>query len=265
MASQTVVGIMLVRNEDVFLEKSIENVLGFCDTLKILDNRSTDQTLEIASRIESQHSHVQLFSVRSPEESHEHIQSYAGTDTWVFGVDGDEIYDPYGLRRFKARLQSGEYSEWWQVFGNVLNCIDIDFEHLTGRGYLAPPSRSITKLFNFAAIEEWGGPTPERLHGGVRHYRDGFGDQVRLNLQNQVAWEEADLRCLHTCFMRRSSSERVSRYSPRENIAEINERSSRSFFKRSVARGKALLYGGQYKKSKYRRGDLVDKDIRSFF
>ncbi len=263
MSATSIAGIMLVRNEDVFLRQAIANILEFCDELVILDHRSDDQTATIARTYEQANEHVAFHSIESPAQSHVYIEKFAGTNTWVFGVDGDEIYDPAGLRRLKYKLLRGEYDAWWQVFGNVLNCVELDLERMTGRGYLAPPCRSITKLFNFAAIESWNGDCPERLHGGVRIYREGYGDRSRLNLHDKTPWEEADLRCLHTCFLRRSSRDANSRRL-RENIVELNSRRAQSALRRRLGGWKAALLGSRYKKVKYMRGDLVEKDIGSF-
>ena len=63
------------------------------------------------------------------------------------------------------------------ILGNVLNCITFNPAIGQAGGYLAPPCRSMTKLYNFNAIESWAGPCPERLHGGdgIRvGYEGGF-------------------------------------------------------------------------------------------
>ena len=40
-----IVGIVLVRNEDVFVEQAIRNVAAFCDRIHVADHVSTDRTL----------------------------------------------------------------------------------------------------------------------------------------------------------------------------------------------------------------------------
>jgi hypothetical protein len=42
-----IVGSVLVRNEDVFLERAIRNVAAFCDRIFAVDHRSKDRTWEI--------------------------------------------------------------------------------------------------------------------------------------------------------------------------------------------------------------------------
>jgi hypothetical protein len=42
--SVRVVGIVLVRNEDMFVERAIRNVAAFCDRIHAVDHVSTDST-----------------------------------------------------------------------------------------------------------------------------------------------------------------------------------------------------------------------------
>jgi bifunctional non-homologous end joining protein LigD len=49
-----VVGIALVRDEDLFVEQALRNVLGFCDELILADNGSRDGTLAILERLEAE-------------------------------------------------------------------------------------------------------------------------------------------------------------------------------------------------------------------
>src|SRR3954447_10732954 len=85
-----IVGIVLVHNEDVFVERAIRNVAAFCDRLHAVDHVSTDGTWEILQRLEREYDHLDARRVRHARQSHQLVEPYAGTNTWVFGVDGDE-------------------------------------------------------------------------------------------------------------------------------------------------------------------------------
>lgn len=239
-------------------------MLEFCDDLWLLDHGSGDKTWKILSELTRQYNHVHLYKIESADESHSYIKSLAGTNSWVFGVDGDEIYDASGLRRVKQKIYEGLYDEWWQLFGNVLNCTQINYEQETALGYLAPPCRSITKLFNFNAIEKWGGACPERLHGGEVRFRAGYNHKKRLNLHVDLCWELADLRCLHACFLPRSSLDGRSA-NARLNIVEKNTINASSFLRRLIRAISLRPEQGIYKKKKYMRGELVKKNIGMFF
>ena len=216
-----VVGVVLVRDEDVFVEQAVRNVLEFCDEILLCDHASRDRTPEILERLAAERpDKLRLHPVSDPAESHDLIAPLAGEDVWVFGVDGDELYDSEGLRRFRPRLLGGELDEWWLVRSNVVHAVELDDERRTARGYMAPPAPSMVKLHNFALIESWDGRHPERLHGteGLR-FKPGR-EARKLELGRRYSWDESPLRCLHVCFLPRSSRDGERRARP--NIRDRN-------------------------------------------
>ena len=104
-----IVGISLVRNEDRFIRQAITNVADFCDRIIILDNSSTDNTPKEIEFLKSTFPHVETHRIRDYRESHAYIAPYADTHTWILGVDGDEIYDPRGLKQFRSDLLAGKF------------------------------------------------------------------------------------------------------------------------------------------------------------
>jgi glycosyltransferase involved in cell wall biosynthesis len=250
-----IVGIMLVRDEDRFVEWAIRSAIDFCDEFFVCDHESRDETPVILGRLAREYGPKLIVRrCRRSGESHQMIRKYAGTHTWVFGVDGDEIYDRAALARLRPRLEAGEFDRQWALFGNVLNVKRLDEK--TADGHLAPPCRSMTKLYNFAAIEDWGGKIVERLHGGRISFKPGFHEQLRLNLHDQSSWEESDFRCLHLCFLDRSSRESSSGM-PRRNIMDRRAWNLAKVFAR--LRGEP-----DWKEQKYARGPLVTKSIETF-
>lgn len=264
MGSAQIVGIFLIRNEDLFIERAVRNVIPFCDRVIVADNFSTDRTWDIVCGLSREDSRVECHRIPKTGDSHTLVQPYAGTATWAFGVDGDEIYDPARLLEFKKDLLAGRYDDWWVIFGNVLNCVRLDEENKTAAGYLSPPGRSMTKLYNFRAITRWDGPCSERMFGGHPVFNPGYDLSRRLNLHEKFPWEDSAFRCLHTCFLRRSSRDPADR-SDRPNPAELAARDrwdqiGLGFLKK--IRGRR---NHNWKNEKYRRGDLVRMDVSSFF
>lgn len=262
-----IVGIVLVRNEDRFVEQAINNIINFCDEVLLVDHSSHDQTLSILQSLEKKYPQkISLHQVEDPSESQELLRSYIGTATWVFGVDGDEVYDPERLMVFRQRLMLGEFNDYWMVVGNVLHVDELDLNANKASGYMAPPSRSITKLYHFAAIEAWEGKTPERLHGGIPHFREGFDAQKKRSLQHETSWEEASFRCLHLCFIPRSS---LMTSSMRLNIMETLAGGKlrrcwivlRSFLRKIFH----ISECSTWKKDHYARGERQTVDVSSFF
>ena len=259
-----IVGVMLVHNEDAFVERALRNAAGFCDAFHVADHMSTDETWDIVRAVAADLDHVDCVRVRSTGDSHALVEEYAGSDTWVFGVDGDELYDRAGLARFREGLLDGAHREHFSLKGNVLHVTELDMGWSRASGYLAPPSRSVTKLFNFAAIDSWTKCYRQYMHDGEIAFRPGYARESIGVLSDDLAWEESPLRCLHTCFLRRSSAEPAdaaghARPSPidlggkrRSRLASILDRVRRP------------PDTSAWKEDKYRQGELVTKDITPF-
>ena len=267
VAAPQIVGIVLVRNEDVFVEQAIRNIAHFCDAIHAVDHVSTDDTWVVLRRLAAEYDHLDVRRSRQAADSHRIVEPYAGTRTWVFGVDGDELYDPDGLQRFRAELESGAYDTSFKVASNVLNCVALDHEKQTASGYPSPPSRSITKLYNFAAIDAWTGDGSERLHGGTIVFRSGFSERSVDNIGERLSWEQTPLRCLHACFLRRSSADPEDAAMSIRPILEesgLHDRTLLGATKRRL-RGRRSPEISDWKREKYMRGDLTTVDASPFF
>ena len=258
--STQIVGIAMVHNEDLFIEAALKNVLGFCDRIIVGLHRCTDNTEDIVRGIAATDPRIEVHTIENPAESQDLISPYIGSPTWIFGVDGDEIYDASGLTRLRVRILSGEFDDYWQVLGNVLNVDGLDRDECRAQGYLAPPCRSMTKLYNFRAIASWTGDCAERLHGGEIDFQAGFSRNLRYKIYEMVSWEESDFRCLHVCFLPRSSRQTAN--------VRMNwmEKKQTGIFGHSGKGLRNLFMKNKsgYKHEKYKRGERVSKDIRPF-
>jgi hypothetical protein len=262
-----IIGIVLVRNEDLFVRQAIRNVSAFCDRIHAVDHVSTDHTWQVLRALGAEYPHLDVRRSHHAGESHRLVERYAGTPTWVFGVDGDELYDPARLVRFREELLEGAYADVFKVASNVLNCVSLDRERAKASGYLSPPSRSITKLYNFAAIDSWLGDGAERLHGGTVVFRAGFDERAVDNIGERLSWDETPLRCLHACFLRRSTSEADGKGTWARPILEetrMHDRSLRGAVKRLIRRNRPPQVS-PWKREKYMRGELVTVDASPFF
>ena len=261
-----IVGICLIKNEDLFVERVLKNIINFCDEIIVLDNMSTDNTFEIVKRLTREYNKIKLFELEDPLKSHKFIEKYAITNTWVFGVDGDEIYDPAGLDRLRLEILLGKYQTKWQIMGNSLHCKEINLESKTAKGYLAPPSRPMTKLYNFSILKSWNEDCSQRLHGKNLIFKEGFDKSLKYNIYEKYNWDDSYFRCLHLCFINRSS------FDPRNrNIIRLNpQQSSRKLslvknFICNLLNGR-ISFNINYKKLRYYgQGELVVKDIQPFF
>jgi hypothetical protein len=260
-----VVGIVLLHNEDVFAERVIRNVASFCDRIHVADHASSDGTWKIVSRLAEELDDVEPVRISHAARSHDLLLPYVGTDTWVISADGDEIFDPVGLRRLRDELEAGRYDAYFRLFPAMLHCVAIDGEARAATGYLSPPARSGPKLFNFAALESWDRVYRERLHEGEPVFRPGWHWESVLELGKEHEWEHNPFRCLHACFLRRSSRDPADGEHVRLNIGEADtyRRDLPGRLARAVRRSPAAR-GDSWKLEKYRQGGLVTKDASPF-
>jgi glycosyltransferase involved in cell wall biosynthesis len=266
------VGIMLVHNEDVFVEQAIRNVAGACDRIHVVDHLSSDDTWPILRRLARELDHLDVRRAGHARVSHEVLQPYMGSRAWALRVDGDELYDPGGLLRIRSDLEAGRFDPFFRVQASVLHCVALDRSSMTAKGYLSPPSRPITALFNLGAVDSWTGPV-ERLEGGDPRFRPGYDLMTIEALQDRLSWEENPLRYVHTCFLRRSSVEPEDG-APRLSLTEtgLHRRGLLGSLVRLVRSPRLNeqvreihARGSSWKLEKYRRGELVEKDVTPFF
>jgi glycosyltransferase involved in cell wall biosynthesis len=263
---------MLVRNEDIYVERAVRNVAEFCDRIHVVDHMSGDRTSEILRSLAAELDHLDLHRSSKSALAHALLEQYAGTATWVLGVDGDELYDPGCLRRFREDLLVGAHADVFRLKAHVLNCDELAGNERTASGWLAPPSRPITKFFNFAAVESWRG-IAEPLQGGNPVFRHGYEWESRRDLADDTTWETDPLRCLHLCFLRRSSADPDEIGGGRKSLAESREfeLGALGTLKRAVRRPRPAPHivelerqGKNWKQEWYARGDRVTVDAGPF-
>jgi hypothetical protein len=256
-----VVGVMLLKNEDLFVRQALTNILDFCDEILVLDNMSTDGTQEIVKDIVKAHPHVRLQIVANAHDTQRYIAGYAGTDTWVFGVDGDEIYDASALGRMRKRLENGEFKDAWCVYGSVVHCTSLSEDRRFATGFPTPPNRSMTKLFNFSLLESWLQKS-ERLHGLKTVFKSGHSRDALLKLYERESWEATDLRCLHVCFLKRSTldlDKAISVTTLQGRVMEVHQRQNPQEAASQNARAVS------WKVSQYASGNPVTVKATPFF
>jgi hypothetical protein len=264
---------MLVRNEDVFVEQAIRNVVAFCDVVEVFDHGSQDRTWQILGDLAREFDHVHVHRTRRAGDSHRPLERYAGSRTWVLGVDGDELFDPAGLAVLRARLEAGEHQDVFRIKAHAFNCVGLDRAAATARGYMSPPSRPVTKLFNFGVVRRWEDCT-ERLHFGKQVFVEGFSWESMRVLSDTTTWETDPLRLLHTCFVRRSSLDPEGTMLSRDNLDESGEfdRSWIGALRRRLRPYRAdpkivamRARGLDWKQTMYRKGDELTIDASPFF
>jgi len=249
-------GISILQNEEYYCALAIENAMALCDELLILENNSTDRTREICMRMVNRHQgKVRMETLDDLNQSHEYCRRHAGTDAWVFGVDGDEIYDPIGLAALRVRIMRGDFAGFWRVRANYLHAcaLWIGYDPRTrgmspyAEGWLGPPSHQVSKLYNMAIIDDWPMDQGRAIFQPKRKkWKKGHRDR-RHDVFEQYAWAESYFRCLHLRFLPRTPGEE------KEDLVE-NPRHNMSVKIRDKA---------ETTRAAYRQGDYVSCSVKS--
>lgn len=265
-----IVGIVLVQNEENFVVWAISNVLEFCDEIIVLDNNSTDATWERIQTLAARHPKIRAERVVHADRTNEYAVPFVGQDVWLFGVDGDEIYDPTGLIRFRQRILDGEFRRAREIRGHTVHARTIDLDAQVAVGFVTPAAKAATKLYYAGAMESWHANT-QRLHGRPV-YKPGWESADRVHSAGSETWTQADLRMLHLCFFPRSTVN--ADVAVRQNITD---RSFRNVWRRPVFSLLAALGLGGGRLGKYVRrlagirkpqhyavGELEERSIAGF-
>lgn len=267
-----IVGVCLIRNEEHFVAWSIMNAIEYCDRILVLDNRSTDRTRSIVEAIASRHAHVEIVDVDDAYNTHQYIEPLVGTRTWVSAIDGDEIYDPLGLSRLRQQIRQGGMDSYWALYPHALHLVKTNLKKARASGYATPHAKFGMRCFNLHAMVRWHPGKHERLHGLKSIvFKPGHSRQDVFTASEHESWDEANYRCLHLCFMPRSSLdhrtgtevELSGRHNPSQEMKSGSSwRKLRNAVMKRLDPGYALKKNYKYKH--YAKGPVREYDIAAF-
>jgi cellulose synthase/poly-beta-1,6-N-acetylglucosamine synthase-like glycosyltransferase len=60
MPAKQIIGIILIKNEDIHIERVIRNILNFCDSIIVTDHQSEDRTFEIVENLAKEFPQITL-------------------------------------------------------------------------------------------------------------------------------------------------------------------------------------------------------------
>ncbi len=268
MNNTQIIASVLIRNEDIYIERAIRNIVDFCDTIIIADHQSRDRTFEICQKLRDEFPKIKLRRIQLLGESFQLLVPYFGTNSWIFAVDGDEIFDPIGLKEMRLRLLGGEFSQDWNIFANTLHCVKLDLGEKKAWGYLAPPARAGARLYNFSMINDWQ-DYGERLLGDKVIFKDGYHLDLRRYLHRELDWDSSYFRYVHASFLPRSSMDKGALLTTRLNADELekinNQQNSIRKLYQWLKTQVLHFIGRDWKNRKYRQGPLVEKKVSGFF
>ncbi len=248
-----IIGICLVKNEDIYIERVLKNISSFCDEIRVVDNNSKDNTVDRVKKCMAEFPNVSLEHIKHVNETHTIVEDYAGKDKWIFGVDGDEIYDPKGLSILRPKLLEGKYQNYWMVRGYFYHLVKFNLKTKKAVGHMGPPAKDPNKLYNFSMLESWRCDFEQPLFHCQTHvfknpkYRPTHKPKKK-KLYLKTSWEDCAIRCVHTRMLQRSTSEKYDTFiNARLNLSNVISDKKHNFRK------------------KYRIGKEIKKDVSEFF
>ncbi|MBI2102459.1 glycosyltransferase [Candidatus Woesearchaeota archaeon] len=101
---------MITKNEEQFIEESLNSVRGFVDEIIIVDTGSTDKTKEIAKRFTNKiYDFIWNDNFSAPRnEALKHA-----TGDWILVLDADEILPPESKIKIKEAMESDQYAAYF--------------------------------------------------------------------------------------------------------------------------------------------------------
>ena len=201
------VGVALVRNEDVFVERAIRNAADACDRIHAFDHVSTDGTWPILKTLSKELDHLEVRRCANAAESHRQLEQYAATPSWVLRIDGDHLFDPNGLVVL-ARPSSPVSTETSSGSARTPSTATSwtrrrDWPGVHGAALCAPACSVQPRGGHVLAGRDRGAPRRRSAISG------GYAWDCMRDLTESTDWQSDLLRLLHVCFLRRPLSTRT--------------------------------------------------------
>lgn len=228
------IAVCLVKNEELYIRRVIENVVSHCDEVLVFDNMSDDETAVVVKGLMKAYSNITYQQVHDTSEAQDHIQSYIGEKVWMLVLDGDEIFDPKGISRVARSVKEGKFDDYAWIRSLFFHVDSLDMDLGRASGWMGPPSADSVKLHNLSLIKKWPKdnrtliqaktrvfkfpltflshvPHPYRSifsFFGFSKWQNKLKSKYTYRFANHYKWENSPLRCLHLRFIDRSSKDK---------------------------------------------------------
>lgn len=100
------IGLMRVKNEQRFIERSVRSILPVCDEVLVMDDHSSDNTAEICAAIPGVRVFPSPFTGLNEQRDKNWLLDKARHASHVLMVDGDEVLTPESISVIKEVLKS---------------------------------------------------------------------------------------------------------------------------------------------------------------
>ena len=118
----------MIKNEARFIEASVRSLCPIADEILVYDTGSTDDSLEILTRLSSEISFLKIGHMNWPNhfaEARNFVTEQAKND-WIFFVDGDEVLEPHDQKKIVSSAQSNEADSYALIQRNYTQQTDLD-------------------------------------------------------------------------------------------------------------------------------------------
>lgn len=192
---------MIVKNEDQWVWFALQSVLPSVDQILVTDTGSTDRTVAIINSISSPKIKFSQHQVQSASDMTDlrNAQLKATKTSWIWLVDGDEVYTQKGAREIVHAATSTRhgiavrrYDLLGDVYHRQLESVG-EYQLLGQRGHL------VTRLINRSHFPSLHVERPYPLEA----YLDGNGQVVHSYAQSK--WYITREHLYHAMYLRRSS------------------------------------------------------------
>lgn len=130
----------IAKNEEEYIEYSVKSIYSMVSKIIIIDNESTDKTIDILQRMEDPQNKITVISRKFKDKTDQrnvYCEMLDGFD-YAFILDADEVWDSKNLRRIESLIFANpeipsfcfNFIDFWKDFFHVSKGI---WEQFTGR------------------------------------------------------------------------------------------------------------------------------------
>jgi glycosyltransferase involved in cell wall biosynthesis len=190
MDKNKITAIILAKNESSMIEGCL-NGLNWCDEIIVVDNGSTDDTVEKAEQLGAR---VISFSHSSFARKRNEALKHAKND-WVFYIDADERITPTFAKEVMVHLETGKAKVLEMDRENY--CYGFEFK------FGGWQEDKVTRIFHKSALREWTGQIHEspvfegeaiKIHSSIIHLTHRSTED---NLRKSADWTKLEAELLY--------------------------------------------------------------------
>tara|TARA_Y100000034_G_C6908973_1_gene422806 strand:- start:996 stop:1868 length:873 start_codon:yes stop_codon:yes gene_type:complete len=197
---------MLTRNEEAFVEQALNSVKGLVDEIIIVDDNSSDKTVEIAKKFTDK-----VFS-RSLDNNFAEARNFTlqkATKDWILILDADEVISSKDHSTIKELIQDSNYVAYSLMQASYTNdSSQFSFTPITNpskesKGFKGYISCNIIRLFKNHQNIKFANPVHESVDASIQdknkikktnlfihHYQFEKQDQKEKQLRYLKIYEE---------------------------------------------------------------------------